>query len=133
MDDEKKEELSELEKAKKLLGEAQPAIAKYAKEMGFDLGLEDGFIEDIPAPKFRLVRKSRVGDIVEAERMAREHFNTKKDSNFKVTPAMLMQAKICILGVFGEEKDHYNLLQLGELGEDFFTVVSATYSKYLAF
>ena len=125
------EELSKMEKARKLIGDIGPALEKSAKEKGWDIGLDKEFEEDsksIPTPKVRLKRKARVGDSIQAEDLAKMHFGQGRQ-DYELKEQHFVLAKMALLCTFDGEV--WNIPQIERLGGDFFTHVVVMFAAHL--
>ena len=123
--------MTKLEKAKKLVGEIGPAMEKSAKEKGWEIDFDPEFEESektLPTPKVKLKRRARVGDSIQAEQLAKAHFG-QHDPDYQVEAQHLMVAKMSNLCTFDGEVWH--IPDIEKLGGDFFTHIAVKFSKFL--
>jgi len=119
---------TKLEKAREAVGDLSKALEKDAAAKGWDIAEDDEFQETSAPPKVRLLRRSRIGDAITAERIARKHFGGGKD-DYEPTVQEISIAKFSLIAKFNGE--HWPIPDIEALGEDFFTHVFVRFAKYL--
>ena len=127
----KPKEVSAFEKAKNLLKDSNVVelMEADAKEKGWDIGLDDGFIKETPMPVVRLMRKCTVGDTSFAEMQAKQHYTPQGVMSYEPTTHQLFIAKLSILATFDGGK--YNIPDIEALDHSFFTTLFVMFTKYL--
>lgn len=119
---------TKLEKAREAVGNLKEAMEKDAAAKGWDVAKADDFQDTPPPPKVRLLRRSRIGDAITAERIARKHFGAGKD-DYEPTTQEIAIAKFSLLATFNGK--HWPIPDIEALGEDFFTHVFVRFAKFL--
>ena len=111
------------------LADAKAALETEAREKGFDVDFESGFIEAPPTPpKARLMRRATVGDTLRAEELARTHYGIPRDRD--PSGQQIMTAKLALLMKFDDTIWNIPLIEALDLG--FFAHVVVKFSEYLA-
>lgn len=122
---------TKLEKAREAIGDLSTALKKQADDRGWDIEISEEVDKfDPPTPKVKLMRKCLVRDSITAEGIAKQHFNPgDKIEDFELTPQQIMLAKLSLLCTFDDKV--WSIIEIQELGEDFFTNVTVQFAKYL--
>lgn len=115
------------------LKEQEIDIAKVCEEKGYDIGFDFDIEKETATPKVRLIRKATVRDSMNAEHLARKEFAIEDNEDGTPgapTPFQMMVCKLAIIGTFNGKV--WNVQDIGDLTEDFFSVVALRYLKFLS-
>jgi len=115
----------EKSEALKKIDEATEELDKEALEKGYDVDVDESFFNEKPhTAKVRLVKRSTVGDALQADQIARMTFGTENPSY-----QQLLIAKLSLVCKFNDEI--WNVKQIQELSEDFLSHTLLRLAKHL--